>query len=86
MIVGDNGTEFTGVAVLRWSRDRRVDRHCIAPGEPMRNGFVVSLNGRLRDECLNETLFVSLGHAQRVLAGLHQGRGHPRLPLRPRTR
>lgn len=24
----------------------------IAPGKPMRNGFVESLNGRLRNECL----------------------------------
>ena len=30
----------------------------------MQNGFVESLNGRLRDECLNETLFTSLQHAR----------------------
>src|SRR3546814_3373386 len=29
--------------------------------------LVESFNGRLRDECLNETLFVSLGHARSVL-------------------
>ena len=27
-----------------------------------------SFNGRLRDECLNETLFTSLAHARAVLA------------------
>ncbi len=27
------------------------------PGKPQQNGFVESLNGRLRDECLNEHLF-----------------------------
>jgi putative transposase len=34
----------------------------------MQNGFVESFNGRLRDECLNETLFRSLAHARHVLA------------------
>lgn len=34
---------------------------------PQQNGYVESFNGRLRDECLNETLFVSLGHARSVL-------------------
>lgn len=29
----------------------------ITPGKPMQNGFTESFNGRLRDECLNETLF-----------------------------
>jgi putative transposase len=66
-IVSDNGTELTGRAVLRWSQDRAVEWHYIAPGKPMQNGFVESFNGRLRDECLNETLFASLGHARAVL-------------------
>ncbi len=30
----------------------------------MQNGFVESFNGRLRDECLNETAFGSLTHAR----------------------
>jgi putative transposase len=34
----------------------------------MQNGFVESFNARLRDECLNETLFTSLAHARFVLA------------------
>ncbi|MBS1000914.1 transposase [Acetobacter persici] len=32
----------------------------IAPGKPGQNGLVESFNGRLRDECLNKTLFTSL--------------------------
>lgn len=55
------------MAVLRWSQDRAVEWHYIAPGKPMQNGFVESFNGRLRDECLNETLFAALGHARAVL-------------------
>lgn len=63
-IVSDNGTELTSMAILHWSQDRSVDWHYIAPGKPMQNGFVESFNGRLRDECLNETLFTSLRHAR----------------------
>jgi putative transposase len=68
MIVSDNGTELTANVMLRWQQDRQVEWHYIAPGKPMQNGFVESFNGRLRDECLNETLFTSLAHARFVLA------------------
>lgn len=56
MVVSDNGTELTSSAILRWSQERQVEWHYIAPGKPMQNGFVESFNGRLRDECFNETL------------------------------
>ena len=68
MIVSDNGTELTSTAVLRWTQDRKVGWHYIAPGKPTQNAFVESFNGRLRDECLNETLFTSLHHARAMLA------------------
>ncbi len=68
LIVSDNGTELTSVAILRWSQERQVEWHYIAPGKPTQNAFVESFNGRLRDECLNETLFTSLAHARAVLA------------------
>ena len=65
---GGNGTELTSAAILRWSRDRGVAWHSIAPGKPTQNAFVESFNGRLGDECLNETVFTSLRHARAVLA------------------
>jgi putative transposase len=67
-VVSDNGTELTSMAILRWSEERRVDWHYIAPGKPQQNAFVESFIGRLRDECLNETLFSSLPQARVVLA------------------
>jgi len=67
MIVSDNGTELTAHAILRWREERRVERHYIAPGKPIQNGFVESFNGRLRDEGLNEYLFASLKHARRII-------------------
>jgi len=78
MMVSDNGTELTSMAILRWSQDRRVEWHYIAPGKPMQNGFVESFNGRLRDECLNETLFTSLPHARAVLAAWRDDYNHVR--------
>jgi len=67
MIVSDNGTELTSVAVLRWAEERGVEWHYIAPGKPQQNAFVESFNGRLRDECLNEHVFGSLAEARRLI-------------------
>ena len=64
MIVSDNGTELTSMTMLRWSQEKGIEWHYIAPGKPQQNAFVESFNGRLRDECLNETLFTSLAHAR----------------------
>src|SRR6185369_7636916 len=69
MCVSDNGTELTGMAILRWSQEARVEWHYIAPGKPQQNAFIESFNGRLRDELLNETLFASLAHVREALAG-----------------
>ena len=66
-VVSDNGTELTSTAILKWSQDHRIGWHYIAPGKPTQNAFVESFNGRLRDECLNETLFTSLAHARDIL-------------------
>jgi putative transposase len=66
-IVFDNGTEFTSMAILRWVQDNGIDWHYIAPGQPTHNAFVESFNGKLRDECLNETLFGSLAEARSTL-------------------
>jgi putative transposase len=68
MCVSDNGTELTGMAVLRWCQEMRIEWHYIAPGKPTQNAFVESFNGRLRDELLNETLFTSLAQARAALA------------------
>jgi putative transposase len=60
--------ELTSMAILRWSQERQVEWHYIAPGKSQQNAFVESFNGRLRDELLNETLFGSLSHAREALA------------------
>lgn len=67
-IVSDNGTEFTSMAILKWVQDNGLDWHYIQPGKPTQNAFIESFNGKLRDECLNETLFASLSDAREELA------------------
>ncbi len=67
MIVSDNGTEFTSNAILGWAIDHQVEWHYIAPGKPMQNGFVESFNGRMRDELLNESLFLDLDHTRQLI-------------------
>lgn len=67
-IVSDNGTEFTSHAVLAWTHEQGIAWHYITPGKPRENGYTESLNGRIRDECLNEHVFESLAHARRIVA------------------
>ena len=68
LIVSDNGTEFTSNAMFAWRREHKVAWHLIAPGKPMQNGFCESFNGRMRDELLNESLFLGLDHARAKIA------------------
>jgi putative transposase len=44
-----------------------VNLHFIDPGIPVQNAFIVSFNGKLRDECLNQHWFVSLDEARRIM-------------------
>ena len=76
--VSDNGTEFTWRC---WSKDRGVDWRYIQPGKPQQNAFVESFNGRLRDECLNETAFSSLAEARAVLAAWRDDFNRVRPPM-----
>jgi putative transposase len=47
MCLSDNGTELTGMAVLRWSQEMQIGWHYIAPGKPTQNAFIESFNARL---------------------------------------
>ena len=71
-IVSDNGTELTSKAILAWAAETQVQWHYITPGKPQQNGFTESLNGKIRDECLNEHLFRSLNHARAILEAWRQ--------------
>jgi len=80
MVVSDNGTELTSCAVLRWATGR-LEWHYIEPGKPVQNAFVESFNSRLRDECLNEHVFLTLGEARETIEAWRYDYNH----LRPHS-
>ena len=53
-VICDNGTEFTSKAMFFWSKESGVSLGFIQPGKPTQNAFVESLNGKFRNECLNQ--------------------------------
>jgi putative transposase len=66
-IVCDNGPEFRSEAMDQWADRRGVALQFIQPGKPIQNAYAESFNSRLRDECLNESWFVSLVDARETI-------------------
>lgn len=66
-ITVDNGSEFSSKAMDTWAVQHDVKLDFIRPGKPVENGFIESFNGRLRDECLNVSVFFSLSDADEKL-------------------
>jgi len=60
----DNGSEFTSHQFLAWSYKQRIEQFLIQPGKPNQNANVESLNGKIRDEFLNENWFRNLEEAR----------------------
>ena len=63
-IVCDNGTEFTSKAMFFWSKEQQVKLNFIQPGKPTQNAFIESLNGKFRNECLNQHWFRTIDEAR----------------------
>lgn len=63
-VICDNGTEFTSKAMFFWSKETGVTLGFIQPGKPTQNAFVESLNGKFRNECLNQHWFRTLDEAR----------------------
>ena len=63
----DNGSEFKNKQIRKWLKEKGVSPVYTDPGCPWQNGYVESLNGKLRDECLNEELFYSRAETQVVV-------------------
>lgn len=60
----DNGPEFTSKVLDQWAYLNGVKLDFSRPGKPTDNAFIESFNGRLREECLNESWFLSLEDAK----------------------
>jgi transposase InsO family protein len=67
-IRSDNGSEFIAGRIKQWLKENGIGIMYIGPGSPWENAYVESLNGRLRDECLNRELFTHLLEAQIVVS------------------
>ena len=63
----DNGPEFISHALSAWCGKNGVMLSFIKPGKPTQNGHIESLNGKLRDECLNLHYFEDLEDARRKI-------------------
>jgi transposase InsO family protein len=63
----DNGSEFISKELRKWLYDNGVQPVYIDPGSPWQNGYIESFNGKLRDECLNQEIFLSKVEAQVVV-------------------
>ena len=74
----DNSKECCSRAMLNWAHLRGVQLRQIHPGKPNKNACIESFNGRLRDECLNDHWFVSLGHAKTIIEAWRQEYNHER--------
>lgn len=64
-IRSDNGAEFTSTRFITWTHEQGINHFLIQPGRPMQNGMVESLNGKIRDEFLNENWFLNLDDARK---------------------
>jgi putative transposase len=63
-VICDNGTEFTSKSMFFWSKETGITLGFIQPGKPTQNAFVESLNGKFRNECLNQHWFRTLEEAK----------------------
>ena len=59
--------QFIARDVQEWLREMGIATIYIEPGSPWQNGHVESFHNRLRDECLNQELFLSVAEARVVI-------------------
>ena len=68
----DNGPEFISKRLDQWAYFNGVELDFSRPGKPTDNGIIEAFNGRLRQECLNESWFLSLGDAREKVEAWRQ--------------
>jgi len=60
----DNDPEFTSKMLDQWAYLNGVELDFMRPGKPTDNALIEAFNGRFRQECLNESWFLSLEDAR----------------------
>lgn len=67
-ILSDNGPDPSASnAMTVWTYEKQIAQIFIDPGKPIQNATIESFNGKLRDECLNQTLFRNLEEARKII-------------------
>lgn len=74
----DNGPEFISRSLDLWEYLNGVKLDFSRPGKPTDNAFIVSFNGRIRDECLNQRWFLSLDETRAVTEAWRDHYNHAR--------
>ena len=78
-IRSDNGPEFVARKIRRWLKQANVKTLYVAKGSPWENGYVESFNGKLRDELLNQEIFLSMHEARWVIDRWRLDYNHDRI-------
>ncbi len=78
-IRSDNGSEFIAGALKLELASHPIGTLYIDPGSPWQNGYIESFHQRLRDECLNQELFLSVAEARVLIEAWrnHYNQIHP---------
>jgi putative transposase len=63
----DNGPEMSSKEFMDWAYKRGIEIEFIEPGKPNQNAFIESFNSRLREEHLNEEIFLDLEDAKKKI-------------------
>ncbi len=63
-IMVDNGSEFTSKKLDQWAYLNGVELDFSRLGKPTDNALIEAFNGRFREECLNQSWFLSLEDAK----------------------
>lgn len=66
-ITVDSGPEFISKALDLWAFENNVKLRFIQPGKPTQNAYIESFNGKFRNECLNDNVFVNLHSARKII-------------------
>ena len=72
VITMDNGPEFISKVLDQWAYLNGVELDFTRPGKPTDNALIESFNGRFREECLNESWFLSLEDAREKVEAWRQ--------------
>lgn len=71
-ICSDNGPEFVTQKVRNWIGAVGAKTAYIEPGSPWENGYIESINARMRDELIDGEIFYTLAEAPIIIGQWHR--------------